>query len=148
MQQSDLLALSERLFNQLGLDYAQQDDGDLVIPTEDDRPIYVSTEGVTDGDGREFPVLTLWLPLLEEVRPDRVDKDLLAAANEMCPFGSVLWLREAEAIVLYHEAVGWPGAAEYRITLELLVSSAAAVEEFLDGRVPGTEPTAYSEMVS
>lgn len=148
MNQSDLMALSERLFNQLEIEYSEVDDGGLVVPTEDDLPIFVGTVEATGADGREWPVLTLLLPVLEEVDIGRIDMDLLVSANAESPFGSVELRREERAIVLYHESVGWPGAAELSVTIELVIGSRAAVEEFLAGRIPGSAPTPYSELVS
>jgi hypothetical protein len=148
MNQADLLALSERLFNQLGFEYGIQDEGEgLIIPTEDDDPVYIAADLVEDGDGRDWPVLNFVLPLVEEVNVRKVDRDLIIEANEVCGFGSVVLLREQEAVVLYHSAVGWPGAAEYNVTLQLLVSSADDMRQLLDGRMSGKRPLPYSEVV-
>jgi hypothetical protein len=88
------------------------------------------------------------LPLFADVAVDKVDMDLLVAANEFSPFGSVVLARDAEVLAVFSETVGWPGAAEYRIALGLMVSSANAVDEFLAGRVAGSEPPSYSDLVS
>lgn len=147
MAQSDLLARSERLFNRLNLDYGRQDDGSLVVPTEDDRPILVATRLATDGGGRDWPVLRFIVYVLEDVEPAQADMDLLVSANEASGFGSVILIRDVRAVVVFHEAVGWPGDAEFRVTLELMASSRGLVEEFLAGRIVGTVPLGYSDLV-
>ena len=51
------------------------------------------------------------------------------------------------SLTVVHEAVGWPGAAEYRAAMEMLVTSAMYVEEQLADAMSGSPPPTFSELV-
>ncbi len=140
--------LVEEALTQLGMEFGTRDDGTLVIPTPDGGPIFVAADTVTYEEGPDWPVLQLLLPILEDVDSKQVDMDVLALANEMSPSGSVVLLREAKMLGLWKDCVGWPGTAEYQAMLDIMVFSAAAVEEFLAGRISGSAPPRYSDLVA
>lgn len=151
MTPEDLLALSERVLLQLEFDYGTQvEDADgrvLMVATDDDRTILVQADGFEDEAERTWPVLVFLTVLLVDVDPRKADSDLLVQANTECDFGSVV-LTDARELWLHHVCVGWPGGAEFRVTLDLLATSAGSVLEALGDRIPGDAPLPYSELVT
>ncbi len=43
--------------------------------------------------------------------------------------------------------VGWPGAAEYRVTLEAVTANADALRERFGGTLAGNDPVTYDDLV-
>lgn len=148
MDQSDLLALCERAFNQAGITYARsEDDGSFVVAVEGDGRVHLSASAATaEGEG-EIPLLTFELPLLVDVQAGDVNYEVLTDTSFRTQFGSLLFDQESGYLLLGHLVVGWPGTAELHTTIELLIASSDQVMEYLDGRIAGNAPPSYSEVV-
>jgi hypothetical protein len=149
MTKQDLLVLTERLLNQLEWEFgAPEGNEHFVVLAEDDRTLFIEADELEDAQGAMWPVLGLWVPLLYDVDVDAADLSTLSELNGQVPIGTVVLSADAQSLVVVHQAVGWPGAAEYRAAMEMLVASAMYVEEHLADAVSGSAPPKYSELVS
>jgi hypothetical protein len=148
MTRDDLRVLTERLLNQLEWEFGTPEDKDhFVVLAEDDRTLLIEVGEMEDAQGTNWPLLVLSVPLLHEVDVEAADLAALSDLNSQAPIGTVVLDANDRSLTVVHEAVGWPGAAEYRATMEMLVSSAMYVEEKLAGGTSGSAPPKYSELV-
>lgn len=148
MTRDDLLVLTERLLNQLDWEFGTPEDKDhFVVLAEDDRTLFIEVGEMEDAQGTNWPLLVLSVPLLHDVDVEAADLAALSNLNSEAPIGTVVLDTDARSLTMVHAAVGWPGAAEYRATMEMLVTSAVFVEEQLADAMSGSAPPKYSELV-
>lgn len=148
MTREDLLVLTERLLNQLEWEFGTPEEKDhFVVLAEDDRTLFIEVSEMEDAQGTKWPVLVLSVLLLHDVDVEAADLAALSDLNNQAPMGAVVLDVNERVLTVVHEAVGWPGAAEYRATMEMLVTSAIGVEEQLAGAISGSTPPKYSDLV-
>jgi hypothetical protein len=149
MTTDDLFALTKRLLDRLNLNYAVGDDGaSLLTDSDDGVPISISFAEVADSTESTWPVVCLALPLLTAV-------DMAAASERLGDLNEELVIGKVSAreldgeptLWLEHETVGWPGAAEYQVTLEVLVGNAVDLRARLSSEISGTKPVLYADLV-
>ncbi len=148
MTRNDLLVLTERLLNQLDWEFGSPKDREhFVVLAEDDRTLFIGVGEMEDAQGTNWPVLVFSVPLLHDVDVEAADLAALSGLNSEAPIGNVVLDANERSLIVVHEAVGWPGAAEYRATMEMLVMSAMYVEEQLADAISGSAPPTFSELV-
>jgi len=145
----DLVALSERHFIQLGVDYGHTEDKScFFLPSENDAAVIVTPDEMTYESGEVWPILNFFIPILDEVDLDCVDAEALMRLDAEMPFGALLLSFEDQVLGVSHQCVGWPGAVEYRVAIELLIGAAERIRGQLGEAVSGKAPQKYSELVS
>jgi hypothetical protein len=148
MDATELIALTCRLFDRSGIPYSSSDaDASVVVALDEDRAAFIGTCEAVNLDGREWRVLCLSVPLLENVEASSIPPTLIGEVNHELLIGKLAYIEDDHALALEHELVGWPGAGEYAMVLELLASNASVLAGRLATEVGGSEPAKFTKVV-
>ncbi|MEJ7656580.1 MAG: hypothetical protein WKF33_06090 [Thermoleophilaceae bacterium] len=148
MQIADLETLIERLLDSSEIDWARHDQFQgLIIPREGGSVVFIAFEEI-EVDDEPVPLIGLDAPLFERVSLESVPSGRLAQINHDLLIGKLSWDEDGSRLTLQHEMVAWPGAAEFRVALQVLADNANAIRaelaEEIEGRV---DPVAWSDLV-
>lgn len=147
MTAAELLDRLRGLLDALELPYlVGEDDAHVIVPTEDDLPVFLEVVEVEDSADVTWPVVCLAVPVLEDIDLDTLPPGGAYELNHSLVVGKVAL--DEDMLVVEHEVVGWPGDDAMRVTIEQVISHVADVRDGLPDGVVGTDPQPYSALES
>lgn len=148
MTSEELYSLTIRLLDQLEWAYAEsEEDGVVLVATDYGPPIIIGTDEISDSDDILWPVLWLDVAVRVGVEAEGISAAVLGQANQDMLISKVALETESGRLAVQHECVGWPGAAELRVAMEMIMTHASELSGQLGDDVGGEAPATFSELV-
>ncbi|MDA0159288.1 hypothetical protein OM076_03335 [Solirubrobacter ginsenosidimutans] len=144
----EMITRAKEMLVALGVSFGETPDGlTLVLPTPTGGVLLLSAGEVDDAAGEMWPVSMIDVPLMTNVDPASLPPGLIARLNDQIVIGKVCIDQRDNTLTLRHEVVGWPGPAEWRVSIQALIGHAERMPPMLSNAVAGTPPPSYEDLL-
>jgi hypothetical protein len=143
-----MLTRTREMLIAFGASFAETPDGlAFVLPTPTGGFLRLSAGEIDDATGEMWPVSLIDLPLLRHVDPASLPPGLIARLNDDIVIGKVCVDHRDNTLLVRHEVVGWPGPAEWGVSIQALIGHAERMLPGLAATVAGAPPPSYDDLL-